>query len=200
MNMRFLSHTIIWVLIGVLVVALQFPLFACSKSVLQEPSTTTLSSANGIIDANEYPNSVTYDNGNLQIYWKIEGQFLFIGIKAKTTGWVALGFNATSKLKDVDYVFGWVSNGKASVSDEYSEDYHGQHQTDVSLGGKVDLTEFGGQEDSSYTVIEFKRALVTGDAFDASISPGDLSIIWAYASSDNISTAHSRRGYGQIHI
>ena len=198
--MRFLNRTIVWILIGTLILISQFPLFSCSKSTQQEQTTTTSSSINGIVDVNEYPNSVTYDNGNFQIYWKVEGQDLFIGIKAKTTGWVAIGFNASSRLTNVDYVFGWVSNGKASISDEYSADYHGQHEADVSLGGKDNVTEFGGREDTGYTVIEFKRALVTGDAFDASISPGDLSIIWAYASSDNISSEHSRRGYGQIHI
>lgn len=200
MKLATLNRTSVWILIGILVATLQFPLFACSKSIPQTQTTTTASSANGIIDTDEYPNNTTYDNGNFQIYWKVEEQYLYVGIKVKTTGWVSLGFNTTSKLKKVDYIFGWVSNGKASVSDEYSADYHGQHQTDVVLGGKEDVIDFGGQENSGYTVIEFKRALVTGDSFDASLTQGDLSIIWAYASSDNISSVHSRRGYGQIHI
>lgn len=172
---------------------------ASCQSTKNETAITS-SSVNGVIDTDEYSSSTTYDNGNFQIHWKVEGQYLYIGIKAKTTGWVSLGFNATSKLRNVDYVFGWVSDGKTSVSDEYSADYHGQHQTDVSLGGKDDVTEFGGQENNGYTVIEFKRALVTGDTFDANLTQGDLSIIWAYASSDNISSAHRQRGYGQIQI
>ena len=49
-------------------------------------------------------------------------------------------------------------------------------------------------------LIEFKSALITGDSYDANLVTGTISSIWAYGSSDTISTIHKQRGYGQIQI
>jgi hypothetical protein len=162
--------------------------------------TTTAWSADGLITSNEYSNSVTYGSGVFEINWETDAQYIYVGIKAKTTGWVALGFNANSQLKNVDYVFGWVSNGKAYIADEFSGDFHGQHQTDESLGGKDNITDYGGQEKDGYTIIEFKRALISGDIYDANLSSGDVPIIWSYGSSDDISMIHSSHGTGHLKL
>lgn len=193
----------LWLSMCGLIATLLFSVLACAKSPSTQssvPTTTAKWSADGIINIDEYANSAIYDNGNFEIYWETDAQYIYIGIKAKTIGWVALGFNTTSNLKNVDYVFGWVTNSKAAVSDEFSADYHGLHQTDKSLGGTDDINDFGGQELDGYTIIEFKRALNTGDAYDANLVPGTISIIWAYGSSDSINTIHQQRGYGQIKI
>ncbi len=205
--------------IGVLLTILLFLLPACGKSNTQvqtatptftsSPITTAIPTgsptnvtwlADGIITAGEYSNSVTYDKVNFEINWETDSQYIYIGIKAKTTGWVSLGFNATSQLRNIDYVFGWVNNGKANIADEFSADYHGQHQADELLGGTEDIIEYGGQENDGYTIIELKRALITGDSYDASLSSGDVSIIWAYGSSDDISKIHKSRGTGSMKI
>ncbi len=183
-----------WLLVAMLVTSLLFSPVTCGKSTTPPQTTshtstlplTTKWSADGVITSNEYANNVTYDNGNFEINWKTDTQYIYIGIKAKTTGWVAIGFNATSQMQNIDYVFGWVSNGKVYVSDQFSADFHGQHKADTSDGGTEDITEFGGQENGGYTVLEFKRALVTGDVHDAVLTSGNLPIIWAYSSSDDI--------------
>jgi hypothetical protein len=191
--------------IGALVITLISMLPGCEKSPPPEQTTTSSSTqgeqpTDGVINPGEYDHDVVYDNGNYEIHWKTDAQYIYFGIKVKAVGWVALGFNTTSNLKNIDYVFGGVANNKAYISDEFSADYHGQHQEDTSLGGNDDVLEFGGKEYTDYTVIEFKRALNTRDTYDAKITPGILPIIWAFGSSDNSSTIHKHRGYGEIEI
>lgn len=194
-----------FLLIGAMVITLITVLPGCGKSPSPEQTTTPSytpgeRSTDGIINPGEYDNNVVYDDGNYEIHWKTDAQYIYVGIKVKTAGWVALGFNTTSNLKNVDYIFGGVANNKAYISDEFSADYHGQHKEDKSLGGNDDILEFGGKEYTDYTVIEFKRALNTGDTYDTNITPGILPIIWAFGSSDNSSTIHKHRGYGEIEI
>lgn len=211
-------------LTGVLISVLLFSTIACGKSeTMTQTETTSISvptstatqtttlpssmtvittewSADGIINSNEYSNSVIYDNGNFEIYWKTVSQYIYFGIKAKTDGWVSIGLNATQRMKNADMILGWVSNGTASVSDEFSTSDFGPHSEDTTLGGTADINEFNGKQENNYTTIEFKRALVTGDTFDASISQGIMPIIWSYSSSDDINTKHTNRGYGQLRI
>jgi hypothetical protein len=205
----FTNKATLWLSIGILATTLLFSLFSCVNPTPTTLTTTAQSSitptitnwlADGIISPDEYSSRVTYENGNFEINWKVDAQKIYIGIRANTTGWVAIGLLPIAQLKNVDYIFGWVSNGKAYIADEYSADFHGLHQLDTSFGGTEDVSNFGGQENNGNTVIEFKHAFVTGDTYDISLTPGNLSIIWSYSSSDDISIGHIHRGYGQIQI
>ncbi len=162
-----------------------------------EPATTGVS-IDGTISQGEYAEVVTYDS--YEIHWTSDEQFIYIGLKAGTSGWVAIGIQPGSKMKDADIIIGFVKDGVTTVYDQYSTGNFGPHALDTELGGSDDILEYGGGEEEGYTIIEFKRALNTGDEYDNQLLPGKNKIIWSYGAVDDAKLKHSTRGYGELDI
>ncbi len=144
----------------------------------------------GIVGANEYARSMHlrglassgYAGGDLEISWKNDAQFLYVGLNGSTQGWIALGFEPTVWMKDADIIMGYVQKGAATVLDENCTGNYGPHLNDTELGGTYDILESGGEESGNWTAIEFKRRMNTGDKLDKVLIPGQkVSIIWAMA-------------------
>jgi hypothetical protein len=166
------------------------------------PETTVVQPAlfniDGVIAPGEYSDNQTY--GDFQLYSKNDDQYVYIGMKAKTTGFVAVGVQPGVTMLNADIILGYVQNGKAQVFDMYSTGAFGPHPQDTELGGTDDILNPAGTEDGQYTVIEFKRALNTGDKYDNALVKGANKIIWAYGPDKDVSFKHTSRGYGEIKI
>jgi len=152
----------------------------------------------GEINPAEYTGGKTY--GNYEIYWDSDEEYIYVGMKAKASGFVAVGIKPTLAMKDADMIFGFVKEGEASIYDIFSTGNYGPHPPDTELGGTNDIVEFGGREEGGFTTIEFKRALDTGDDYDKPLTKGVNKIIWAYGSNDSQTLRHSNRGYGEINV
>lgn len=161
-----------------------------------EPETTARWFADGIIEAYEYLGEMAY--GDFEIHWRCDEQDVYIGMKAKTSGWISIAFQPGSRMRNADMVLGFVKNGETTVLDLFSTGDFGPHSPDDELGGTQNILEYGGSEDNEFTIVEFKRALNTGDSYDVEVSFGENKIIWAYSSSDDIMQKHTNRGYGEI--
>ena len=164
--------------------------------ITQEP--TEPWSADGVIKAEEYAGNMQY--GNYQVFWRSDDVYVYIGMKAKASGFVSFGSQPGSRMKDADIILGFVRDGEVVVEDMYSTGDFGPHPPDTELGGTNDILEFDGKEEGGFTIIEFKRALNTDDDYDRALSEGTNSIIWAYGSNDSLTTSHSARGYGEIDL
>lgn len=138
--------------------------------------------------------------GDYEIHWRSDDQYVYMGIKAKTSGFVAMAVQPGSRMKDADMVFGFVKNGETTVYDLFSTGDFGPHPPDTELGGTNDILEFAGSEQGGFTTIEFKRKLVTGDKYDNPLSKGANKIIWSYGSTDELNRKHTNRGYGEINL
>ncbi|MBN1862899.1 MAG: DOMON domain-containing protein [Dehalococcoidales bacterium] len=154
--------------------------------------------ADGVITAGEYADQASY--GDYEIYWRSDGSYLYLGIEAETTGWVAVGFQPGPLHRETDMVLGFVAGGEASVFDMFSSGDLGPCLADSELGGSDDIVDSGGREEGGETVIEFKRRLVTGDEYDGELSAGVNEIIWAYSSLDDVRQKHVERGHGEIRL
>jgi hypothetical protein len=154
--------------------------------------------ADGVISPGEYPIAVEYDAW--QVAWRTDDTYAYFGLRAATDGYVALGIQPGRTMKDADMVFGYVDDGVVTVLDVFSTGSFGPHPADTVQGGADDILEAGGSESGGFTVIEFKRALVTGDAYDLPLEPGVNRIIWAYGPADSPDAKHAGRGYGEIII
>jgi len=105
-----------------------------------------------------------------------------------------------SRMKDADIILGFVDGSVVSVFDLFSTGDFGPHPPDTDLGGTNDVVEFGGIDNGTYTIIEFKRLLNTEDKFDNEIVEGKNKIIWSFSNADGLEIKHSSRGYGEIEI
>ncbi|MBN1298446.1 MAG: hypothetical protein JW997_02025 [Actinobacteria bacterium] len=154
--------------------------------------------ADGIISDEEY--SGYSDMDGFEAYWASDSNNIYFAMKAKTVGYLAIGIQPGSMMKDADMVLGFVDSISVAIYDMYSTGNFGPHPPDIELGGKDDIIDFAGSEQNGYTIIEFKRLLSTGDKYDNDILTGANKIIWAYGNSDTPDGSHTKRGYGQIEI
>jgi hypothetical protein len=164
-----------------------------------QPAATKNSwTADGIISPGEYTKTKAYSD--YEISWSNDATYVYIGMKAKTPGWVAVGFGAESMMKNADIVMGYVADGKAQVDDDFSTGEFGPHPVDTQLGGTSDIIESAVKVDNGYTTVEFKRKLDTGDKYDKPLVKGTNKIIWAYGSEPKATLKHMARGSGEIDI
>jgi hypothetical protein len=151
----------------------------------------------GVIGSNEYELDVPLGGGDFHIYWQFTGENITMAMKARSTGWIALGIDPEQIMKGADMIFGWVdSEGNAHILDCYSIGKLGPHPPDIE---PTDIVEYAGAESGGWTVIEFKRAAATSDKYDKDIEmEGKTKLIWAYGSSDNFDIKHTKRGTAAV--
>jgi hypothetical protein len=168
--------------------------------VVVENAATVEWKADGIVSESEYSRSMLlqsharqgYSGGEMEISWKNDPEYLYLGLNGSTEGWLAIGFEPQEWMKNADIILASVQGGKATVLDEYCTGNYGPHIEDTMLGGTNDIAEFGGSKAVGRTVVELKRKLNTGDKFDKSFSPGQaISIIWALSQNSDISLKHN---------
>ena len=160
----------------------------------------------GVISDGEYSRNLTMTEvggpgRSFEVYWKNDAQYLYMAMKAKTTGWIAVGFEPSEWMKDAEIVMGYVHDGNVTVQDQYSTGNYGPHVPVTELGGTNDILEYGGKQENGYTIIEFKRKMDTGDRFNKAFSSGQVvPIIWSFSDSDSIEVKHVADGKGKLYL
>ena len=136
--------------------------------------------------------SVSIDDITLK--YRIENDSLHCILSSQTRGWVAVGFNPSNRMKDANFIIGYVMNGIPIVRDDWGIQSSG-HQSDVSLGGSDDVRIVRGQEGGGITEIEFLIPFNSGDAFDGNLNLGQsYPVLLARGAVDNFTTQHTRMG------
>jgi hypothetical protein len=168
-----------------------------SISVTYEPPYEP-GSLDGIVQNGEYRGTASFDGGNFLLFWDFQGDVMNMALKAKTAGWVSIGFDPSSKMKDADMVLGLVDDsGRVYVVDAFSTGENGPHPADTDLGGTDDIIDFGGTESDGWTTIEFSRLANSTDLYDRNVWNGQvIKVIWAYSLSDEFTGYHEQtRGF-----
>ncbi|MCW5204741.1 DOMON domain-containing protein [Desulfobulbus sp. N2] len=131
---------------------------------------------------------------DMSFSWKVDGENLKVKLSAKTTSWVGVGFNPSSKMKGAGFVLGYVKAGKVKVSDEYG-DGENSHKSDKKLGGTDNVTVIGGSEKDGVTTVEFSLPPKSGEETDAVIQPeGETTVLLAYGEGrDSFKVKHTFR-------
>ncbi len=175
-------------------------LFTCLPTIVTTAeSYHHFADLDGIINENEYENSILLDDNNWGLYYTIVKDIVKVGIKTKTKGWSAFGIDPEEKMKGADIIQGWISNNEAQSTDTFATKAFGPHPLDTDLGGTNDIKYYSLTQQGEYLHFEFRRNLVTDDRYDKPFpKEGVLRFIWAYGSSSNGSSIHSHRGYGFI--
>jgi len=136
----------------------------------------------------------TVEAEDISFSWKIDGDNLAGKISAKTEGWVGVGFNPSEKMKDADFIVGYVKKDKVTVVDDFGSTSTG-HKNDDDNGGTSDVTVVGGTEENGVTTIEFMIPLQSGDAKDSKLEKdGETVLLLAYgAGRDSFLSKHKYR-------
>ena len=137
------------------------------------------------------------DEINLQ--WNVSGsQDLEVIVSAPTTGWIAIGFDPTSQMKDANFVLCAVISGTATARDDFGVGSY-THSPDTVLGGADNVTVLGGSENAERTEVQFTIPLDSGDEYDRVLIPGnEYTVLLAHGGSDDFGMKHTYRTSVQI--
>ncbi|HOD53805.1 MAG TPA: DOMON domain-containing protein, partial [Candidatus Cloacimonadota bacterium] len=123
-------------------------------------------------------------------------------ISAQTTGWIAVGFGATSAMANANIIIAYVSNGVLNIRDDFGVSQT-SHNSDLSLGGTNNILQSNGTEENGITRVQFQIPLNSGDQYDKVLTPGqNIPVILAKGAnnSDNFTSMHTTVSSGQIMI
>jgi hypothetical protein len=125
------------------------------------------------------------------LQWKVEGERLHVIVSGRTEGWVAVGFNPSDKMKDANFILGYVADGQVVLEDHYGT-RKGRHEEDTELDGAADVELIGGFERNGVTQVEFTIPLDSGDEADRALVPGErYPLLLAYGKADDFGKGHT---------
>ncbi len=135
--------------------------------------------------------SVSVEKFGISLSIVFKGAQAEITVSAPAKGWVAVGFDPSSRMKDAGFLIGYVKDGTAFARDDFGNGSF-SHAEDAKLGGKNSILSFRGVEQNGATTMTFVVERDSGDAMDAKLTPGVHDVILAYSNSDSFSAVHSR--------
>ena len=125
--------------------------------------------------------------------WKVDGQDLEVIVTAPTKGWVAVGFDPSSLMKDANFILGYVDGNEVVVRDDFGN-YFTSHASDDSLGGSTDVVVREGSESKNETMISFVIPLNSGDEYDKVLEEGaSYVVLLAFGDKDDFTFRHRKR-------
>ncbi|HAR32554.1 MAG TPA: hypothetical protein DCR95_00215 [Desulfobacter sp.] len=196
LTVKFLSRL---VLVSMLLLVLSG--CASSKTSPQQPAPASPSqlapwNSDGIISENEYKEPQQL--GSIEVFTRIEGDYVCLAMRAQNTGYIALGIRPENAMMGADVIMCTVNGDQAVLTDAYSTGPTGPHPADLDQGGTSDIISASGSLKNGWLTCEFKRKLSTGDSRDKDLLPGDNPVIWATGGSADITVRHKTRGYGKL--
>ncbi|URA09949.1 DOMON domain-containing protein [Thermospira aquatica] len=136
----------------------------------------------------------TVEVSSVKLSWEVEGEEVIFTLEAPTKGWIAIGWGATMKMKDADFVVVYVTNGNVGVIEDHFGVSVIGHRRDTELGGKENIRLIEAYEDDNITRVVFARALNTKDAYDVPlVLEKPMDVLLAYGRFDNTSSKHQWR-------
>ncbi|MDR5694590.1 MAG: DOMON domain-containing protein [Armatimonadota bacterium] len=174
--------------LGTVVVVLMLVTWGWSGVATVAPPTI-----DGQISEGEYVSHYLDQRIGMELHWTVEADSIYIGLRAPTTGWLAIGWDPTGAIMEgADILIGYIRDKELFLQDYYANSPV-SHANDVSLGGRDDVLESSGSEDQQSTTIEFRRKLDTGDRFDRPLTSGTHIVQLAYAPNDDFITYHGEK-------
>lgn len=128
--------------------------------------------------------------------WRIVDDEIEATISAPTTGWVAIGFNPTNRMRGATFIIGYVQDGTVHIRHDWGHAPTG-HREVTSVGGTSRVTSLGGSEQDGTTELSFRLPLDPGDRFFSPLKAGDDNrVIWAFGrnGANNYTSHHVERG------
>jgi len=138
-------------------------------------------------------------SGNMKFSWKVNGDFIDFKISAKTNGWISVGFNPTTKMKNATMVLGVMKEGIPNFTYHYGT-ANFKHKSIEDLGGKNLITNPKGTEGKDLSEISFSLPLKSDGKYDADFKKGKHVIILAYSISKEFKSKHVYAAKAQFEI
>ncbi len=138
-------------------------------------------------------NTISGESNGIKVSFTIQNDTVSITMEAAVTGWIAIGIDPSTMMKDADFKIAYVKDGMVYIRDDYGNNLV-SHNEDIRLGGTSDILSYSGKEEKGYTSITFVIPRQTNDKTDRPLTPGTHKILVAASDSDNFTSKHKTRG------
>nr|XP_022919190.1 MOXD1 homolog 2 [Onthophagus taurus]XP_022919191.1 MOXD1 homolog 2 [Onthophagus taurus] len=106
-------------------------------------------------------------------------------LQVRTLGYVGFGFSKDGRMPGSDMIVGWVDKGQVYFQDRHVTNADREPEVDSSQDYQLLL----GYENSTHTVLRFRRQLDTCDHHDIPITNDTMRILWAFHQQEPIGGA-----------
>jgi len=156
----------------------------------------------GVLAAQSPWQSVTAADITFEYRVLDDGATLEGKLTGETTGWVAVGFNPSSVMRNANIIIGYVSGTNAQIRDDWGTS-NTSHASDTSLGGTSNVSLMQGTEAAGITMLHFSIPLASGDQYDQALMVNQsYPIILARGANgaDNYTGMHADADFAQISL
>ncbi|XP_056635826.1 MOXD1 homolog 2 [Diorhabda sublineata] len=144
-----------------------------------------------------------YLNPDYRLLWSLGPSPLEITfeLQVKTMGYVGFGFSKDGRMAGSDMVIGWVDHKQVHFQDRHVKDSPGSAiDREPEVDPSQDYQLLLGYENSTHTVLRFRRRLNTCDHHDIPITNDTMRIIWAYHKDEPVGGAVGPKSLPQHEI
>ncbi|MDP8322166.1 MAG: DOMON domain-containing protein [Candidatus Stygibacter australis] len=132
--------------------------------------------------------------------YKVEDTDLHCILSGNTSGWLSVGINPSSQMKNGNFIMGYVSDGTGYMRDDWGIS-NTTHVSDISLNGEDNITMIAASESGGISELEFTIPLNSGDQYDQVLEIDQTyPVILARGNNDDFDSMHSATGYANITI
>lgn len=140
----------------------------------------------------------TVTSGKFTFSYTIDGTNLVAKISCPSQGWIAVGFNPKTVMKNAFCVMGVLDNGKPVVSEEFGTGMF-EHKSIQSLGGKSALIASDVTTENGIVTLTFTMPLSTKDGMHADLAVGKkVKLIFASGGSGDLMKKHKKKAMVSI--
>jgi len=137
----------------------------------------------------------------MRLSYEVVSNEVVFTLEAPTTGWVAIGWGATVRMKDADFLIGYVTNGSVGVVEDHFGVSVISHRRDSELGGMNNVRVVEASEGNGTTRLVLARPLETKDTYDVPlVLDKPLEVLLAYGRFDNTTSKHVAIGRTRIFL
>ncbi|XP_050302143.1 MOXD1 homolog 2 [Anthonomus grandis grandis] len=125
----------------------------------------------------------TYLSPDYRLLWSLGPgpQDITFELQVRTMGYVGFGFSKDGRMAGSDMVIGWVDHGQVYFQDRHVKDSPGSAMDrEPEVDPSQDYQLLLGYENSTHTVLRFRRRLDTCDHHDIPITNDTMRIVWAF--------------------
>lgn len=134
----------------------------------------------------------TIEDQGFNVTLRVTETDIEVSMQADTKGWVAIGFDPSSMMKDANFIIGYVKDGEVFLRDDFGVSTI-NHKPDTSLGGESNVTVIGGEETEKGTSIQFRIPMDSNDQYDTVLERGkEYTILLAFGNDDDFDRVHRR--------
>jgi len=142
----------------------------------------------------------TLEDSNVTFNWSLEENAIHIQLSAKTTGWVAVGFNPEKMMLHSNIIMGYVKKDAVKITDHFGTGDRA-HKADSKIGGTNHVSDKMGTEKDGVTEISFRIPLDSGDSYDKAVNSGKNIILLAHgAGRDSFKSVHDYRAVYEVDL